>query len=132
VTPGLLRRIASLLYEALLLAAVAFFAGSLFLFASGGQDATAGWHRAALQAFLALAFAAYFLWSWLRGGQTLPMRAWKIRLVGVTPQKALLRFVLAVLLFPFSILWALFDRDRQFLHDRLAGTRLICVQPTTS
>ena len=30
--------------------AVAFFAGSLFLFASGGQDATAGWHRAALQA----------------------------------------------------------------------------------
>jgi hypothetical protein len=21
--------------------------------------------------------------------------------------------------------WALFDRDRQFLHDRLAGTRLV-------
>ncbi len=25
--------------------------------------------------------------------------------------------------------WALFDRDRQFLHDRLAGTRLVLVPP---
>jgi len=33
--------------------------------------------------------------------------------------------VLAVALWPLSILWALVDRDRQFLHDRLAGTRLI-------
>jgi uncharacterized RDD family membrane protein YckC len=123
-----------MLYEALLLCAVAFFAGSLFLFASGGHDATSGWHRAALQAFLALAFAAYFLWCWLRGGQTLPMRAWKIRLVEVTPRKAMLRFFLALVLVPtgLSVLWTFFDRDRQFLHDRLAGTRLTVVQPTTS
>ena len=123
-----------MLYEALLLLAVAFFAGSLFLFASGGHDATAGWHRYALQAFTALVFAAYFLWSWLRGGQTLPMKAWKIRLVDVTPRKAVLRFFLALLLLPtgISLLWAIFDRDRQFLHDRLAGTRLIAARPTTS
>lgn len=127
MTPGLLRRLASMLYEALLLAAVAFFAASLFLFASGGHDATAGWHRAALQAFLALSFSAYFLWCWLRGGQTLPMRAWKIRLVGVTPGRAMLRFLLALLLVPsgLSLLWALFDRDGQFLHDRLTGTKLV-------
>ena len=53
------------------------------------------------------------------------MNAWGIRLVDVTPRKALLRFVLALLLLPASIAWALFDRDRQFLHDRLAGTRLV-------
>jgi len=55
------------------------------------------------------------------------MKAWKVRLVGVTPQKAVLRFVLALLLVPtgISIVWALFDRDRQFLHDRLARTRLV-------
>ena len=41
-----------MLYEALLLLAVAFFAGSLFLFASGGRDATVGWQRHALQAFM--------------------------------------------------------------------------------
>ena len=72
-----------------------------------------------------LVFAAYFLWCWLRGGQTLAMRAWHIKLVDVTPPKALLRLLLAGILLPVSIVWALFDRERQFLHDRLAGTRLL-------
>jgi uncharacterized RDD family membrane protein YckC len=125
VTPGLLRRLAAMLYEALLLAAVAFFAAWLFFFASGGRDATAGWARHLLQLFILAVFAAYFLWCWLRGGQTLAMKAWRIRLVDVTPKKAFLRFLLAVVFFPVTILWALVDKDRQFLHDRLAGTRLI-------
>ena len=123
--PGLPRRLASMVYEAVLLFAVAFFAAWLFFFASGGRDATAGWLRYTLQLFIGAVFAAYFLWCWLRGGQTLAMRAWHIRLVDVTPRKALLRFALATLLFPVSIAWALFDRDGQFLHDRLAGTRLV-------
>lgn len=114
-------------YEAILLFAVAFFAAWLFFFASGGRDATAGSLRYALQLFIAVVFAAYFLWCWLRGGQTLAMKAWGIRLVQINPMKALLRLVLASILLPtgISILWALFDRDRQFLHDRLAGTRLV-------
>jgi len=126
-TPGLPRRLASILYEALLLFAVAFFAAWVFLFASGGRDATSGWPRYVLQLLIALMFAAYFLWSWLRGGQTLAMKAWQIRLVDVTPGKALLRLVLAALLVPtlVSIVWAVFDRDQQFLHDRLARTRLV-------
>lgn len=146
-TPGLPRRLLSMLYEAILLFAVGFFAAWLFFFASGGRDATAGWARHALQLFIVVVFAGYFLWCWLRGGQTLAMKAWGIRLVGVTPAKALanvtpgkalVRFLLAAALVPtlISILWALFDRDRQFLHDRLAGTRLINAvsgaRPTTS
>ena len=114
-----------MVYEAILLFAVAFFAAWLFYFASGARDATSGWLRTVLQLFIAAMFAAYFLWCWLRGGQTLAMKAWGIRLVDVTPGKALLRFALALALFPVSIAWALFDRDRQFLHDRLAGTRLV-------
>jgi uncharacterized RDD family membrane protein YckC len=79
-------------------------------------------------------FAAYFLWCWLRGGQTLAMKTWKIRLVApghdrVPPLTALLRFALALFAVPTGIAlgWALFDRERQFLHDRLAGTRLVMV-----
>lgn len=112
-------------YEAILLFAVAFFAAWLFFFASGARDATSGWLRYALQLFIGVVFASYFLWCWLRGGQTLAMKAWGIKLVDITPRKALARFVLALILLPVSIVWAVFDREGQFLHDRLAGTRLI-------
>jgi len=119
-------------YEAFLVFAVAFFAAWLFFFASGGRDATHGILRYELQLFVVFVLGAYFIWCWLRGGQTLAMRAWRIRLVDVTARKALVRFVLAAGLLPLSILWALVDRERQFLHDRLAGTRLIDARPTTS
>ncbi len=126
-----------MLYESLLLFAVAFFAGWMFYAASGGRDATGGWLRHALQLLVLAVFAGYFLRCWLHGGQTLAMRAWRIRLVDVTPRKALARFALALLGVPsgLSVLWALVDRDGQFLHDRLAGTRLVSVSaapPTTS
>ena len=126
-TPGLPRRLASMVYEAILLFAVAFFAAWIFFFASGGRDATAGGMRHLLQLFIGLFFAAYFLWSWLRGGQTLAMKAWRIRLVDITPARALLRLLLAAILVPtgVSVVWALFDRDRQFLHDRLVRSRLV-------
>jgi uncharacterized RDD family membrane protein YckC len=126
-TPGILRRLAAMVYEALLLFAVAFFAAALFFFASGGGDATSGALRLALQLFIAVVFAAYFLYCWLRGGQTLAMKAWGIRMAQVTPARAVLRLVLAAILLPsaISLIWVFFDRDRQFLHDRLAGTRLV-------
>ena len=126
-TPGLPRRLASMVYEAILLFAVAFLAAWVFFFASGGRDATAGAMRHLLQLCIGLFFAAYFLWSWLRGGQTLAMKAWRIRLIDITPASALLRLILAALLVPtgISLIWALFDRDRQFLHDRLARSRLV-------
>jgi len=128
VTPGIVRRLASMLYEAILLFAIAFFAGFAFYSASSGAPLE-GWVRLAHQVLIVAVFAAYFLWCWLRGGQTLAMKAWRIRLVEVSPRKALLRFLLALALVPtgISLLWALFDRERQFLHDRLAGTRLVLV-----
>jgi uncharacterized RDD family membrane protein YckC len=86
-----------------------------------------------LQLFLLAVFAAYFLWCWLRGGQTLAMKTWRIRLVArkdhgrLSPASALLRFVYALVLVPslIGIAWACLDRDRQFLHDRLAGSLLV-------
>lgn len=86
-----------------------------------------------LWAHVFLVLLVYFLWFWLNGGQTLAMKTWGIRLVSrsgqaVRPAQAVLRFLLcwpSVLFFGVGIIWALFDRDRQFLHDRLADTRLI-------
>jgi uncharacterized RDD family membrane protein YckC len=132
--PGLLRRLASLAYESILLFAVAFLGTWTFQFAAGTLRIE-GWRLHLLQLFLLLVFAAYFLWCWLRGGQTLAMKTWRIRLVakqghgGLAPRAALLRFIFALLLVPtgLGILWALVDRDRQFLHDRLAGSLLLPV-----
>jgi hypothetical protein len=72
-----------MVYEALLLFAVAFFAAGCSSSRAAARDATAGGMRHLLQLFIGLFFAAYFLWSWLRGGQTLAMKAWRIRLIGV-------------------------------------------------
>jgi uncharacterized RDD family membrane protein YckC len=127
--PSLRRRLASMLYEAILLFAVAFLGTWLFQLFAGTIDIT-GWRRHALQTFLVTVFAIYFVWSWLRGGQTLAMKTWRIRVVDITPEKAILRFLYALVFVPtgVSIVFALIRRDGQFLHDRLAGTRLISVQ----
>lgn len=79
-----------------------------------------------------IVFGAYFIWYWRHGGQTLAMQTWKLRLVmadGSKPplSRLVLRYALAwpsLLLGGAGLLWALLDRDRQFLHDRLAGTRI--------
>ena len=132
--PGMLRRLASMLYESILLFAVAFLGTWLYQFAAGTFQIE-GWRMTLLQFFLLGLFAVYFLWCWLRGGQTLAMKTWRIRLVArdgharLAPKAALLRFVYALLLVPtlIGICWAMVDRDRQFLHDRLAGSLLIPV-----
>lgn len=71
--------------------------------------------------------------SWRRGGQTLGMRPWRLHLrtaSGEPPAWAALwkRYALATLSLlcgGLGFWWALFDRERLTLHDRLSGTRLV-------
>ena len=123
-------RLFGLIYEAVLLVAILFVSSYLFL--SLARDAQSGWSRAIFQLFLLCVCGAYFVFCWTRSGQTLPMKTWGLRLVtqtgqAVTPDRALRRYLLAVpgMLSGVSVLWALFDREKQFLHDRLAGTRIV-------
>lgn len=91
--------------------------------------------RPLLQLWLVAITGAYFVYCWAHGGQTLPMKTWRIRVVksngdAITTPMACKRYLLALLsagLCGLGFAWALFDPDRQFLHDRLAGTRLIAV-----
>jgi uncharacterized RDD family membrane protein YckC len=125
------RRAASLFYEALLLAAVLWCASLpvTFVRAMFGLVLT----RPAYQLYLVVAAGAYFIWHWARGGQTLAMKTWRLRLVtrrgtALTIGRALLRYVAAVAglaLLGAGFLWALVDREHVFLHDRLAGTRIV-------
>ena len=131
---GFARRLASGVYELLLLFALVIVASFPFLAVFG--ESTDGWRRHALQAWYAVAIGAYFVWSWTRSGQTLPMKVWRLRVVraadGATLSvpRAIHRYVLSLLSFAAAGLgfwWALWDPRGQFLHDRLAGTALISV-----
>ena len=136
LTPApFLARIAAMIYELLLVTAVLFVASLPFLYLFG--NALQGWRHTVFQLYLVAVLFAYFSAFWLRSGQTLAMKTWRIKLVdrhGNRPglRQAVPRFVLALLgllLGGVGYWWALIDRDRQFLHDRLVGTRLVRVAP---
>lgn len=127
-------RLACLLYESLIVIAVTVvgvvfpytFIGAAFGVTAGGRI---------LLGHLFLALLLYFAWQWVRGGQTLAMKTWRIRLESadggpVSPGVAILRYTLAwigVMAAGVTFFWALFDREGRYLHDRLAGTRLVSV-----
>jgi uncharacterized RDD family membrane protein YckC len=128
-----LRRLAAMLYESLLLVGVwaaLFFVPHLII--------GVVWHRVAPPAVLAvhliLAFGLYFVWFWHRAGQTLAMQTWRLKLIDASTgatlslPRAIARYALSwpsLLFFGAGVLWSVFDRERQFLHDRLAGTRIV-------
>ncbi|MDP1967993.1 MAG: RDD family protein [Burkholderiaceae bacterium] len=157
--PGLWRRMACWLYEGMLMFGVAFVAA--YLFGTLSQTRNALDNRHALQAFLFVVFGIYFTWFWAKG-QTLAMKTWHITVVDragrrLTQSRALLRYFLSwlwflpalALLAPFSLttaefmllltgwvaVWALLSRfhpQQQFLHDALAGTRLVTAPDAAS
>jgi len=134
---SLSRRLLSLIYETLLLTAVVIGGG--FVFTAAAAAIGSAPPRIVLQSWLLFVSGAYFVWHWVRGGQTLPMRTWRLRIVTtesapLTWRLAALRFVLAcagTLLAGCGFFWALIDPDRQFLHDRIVGTRIISNRRTT-
>ena len=125
------RRGLALCYEALLLISL-LLAGALpFVLVAGAVDRIAA--RPLFQFYLVALTALYFVWQWRHGGQTLAMRTWRIRVVTregapLGWARAARRYLFALcgtLLLGAGFLWALVDRERLFLHDRLAGTRII-------
>lgn len=121
-----------MLYEFILLIGVVFF-GFLVPNIALGIGANILLPSGFLMVHLVLVVAAYFLWFWRRDGRTLAMKTWKVQLQsadGTAPSidQLLLRLMLAgpsICGFGAGLIWAVFDRDRQFLHDRLSGTRLV-------
>jgi uncharacterized RDD family membrane protein YckC len=122
-----------MIYDALLLVALLFIAGFAFIYAANFPQ-----HPGLLPIFrlyLLAIIAAYFCWFWSKSGQTLAMKTWRIKLQNgdgnlITPLQALMRFAFALVgicLGGITILWALVDHEKQFLHDRLIGSRLLAV-----
>lgn len=131
-TPTLARRLACNLYEALLLLALLLLTGLPFgLLLLGLEPA---WRNGLQQVFWLILAGSYLVYFW-RKGQTLAMKTWRIRLEsagGGRPAVGQLwrRYLYACLnlaLLGAGWWYALFTPDRQFLQDRLAGTRLVAL-----
>lgn len=132
----LLRRLGAIFYDSLLLLAVLFVAG-LPLPLIPESVRLDPWVRYATLAYLLLVSFVFFGWFWTHGGQTLGMRAWRLRVISedgepVGWQRAGRRFAWSILSWAaagLGFLWSLADRQRLAWHDRLSGTRLILVPP---
>ncbi|MDW8313322.1 MAG: RDD family protein, partial [Burkholderiales bacterium] len=106
------------------------------------------------QIYLFASLGLYFVYFWTNGRRTLAFKTWGLRLVPakarsiepIATRSAIVRYfatwigpMLGVLTYKATdglyglwlialfanFLWALIDRDRQFLHDRIAGTRVV-------
>ncbi|WP_256861466.1 RDD family protein [Hydrogenophaga sp. H7] len=156
IAPPLMRRMACWLYEGTLLFGVVFIAG--YFFSALTQTRNALDNRHWQQAFLFIVFGIYFVWFWAKG-QTLAMKTWHIRVVdtkghALTQTRALVRYLLSwlwflpplaaggvfrlpagelsVIVVGWVLVWALLSRfhaQGQFVHDALAGTRLVHFKP---
>ena len=135
VRPGLLRRLAALVYDTLLLFTVLFAATVPVLILTGGR--AVGPNNPAYTVYLLAVSYVYLGWCWTRSGQTLGMRAWRMRVrtLGGEPlgwRRSLGRFAAGLVSIGaagIGLLWVAFDRDRMSLHDRLSGTALELIPP---
>ena len=151
-TPGLWPRMASWLYEGILLFGVGFVAD--YLLDTLSQSRHGLKNRDLRVVFLFVIFGIYFVWFWAKG-QTLAMKTWHIKLLdqhgkSITQTRAFVRYCLswvwflpplaasamvgttiqetALLVSGWIVFWALLSRlhpGGQFWHDALAGTRLV-------
>lgn len=128
---GLALVFAAMVYDGLLTLAILFLATALALVATGGEAIPPG--TVIYNVYLVLAAFPYFAWCWVRGGRTLGMRAWKLRLRrsdGGLPglRHAALRYAAALVSLAalgLGFLWMLVDPQRLSWHDRLSGTRVL-------
>ena len=122
----LLRRIAAFLYDCLLLIAIFFLITSIALVFNNGQAIQ---HLGFYFGLYLFAFF-FFDWFWRHGGQTLGMRAWRLKVEGlegqnITFKQSAIRYFTGSILFGISLLYILVSAQSQALHDAASKTKII-------
>lgn len=129
---GLIRRLAAIVYDALLNLALWIIAALVFIGFNRGE-AIETYQNLPLQITLVTVSFAFFVGYWTRVGRTLGMQSWGLQLEtsdGHRPTLAAasIRFFAALLSWApagLGFLWQLWDKDKLTWHDRISGTRMV-------
>ncbi|XKE45972.1 RDD family protein [Halomonas organivorans] len=137
---GLGRRLGAMLYDGLLVLAIWIVTAAahvtvsrLVLGLSPEQVGAGAAQVLSLRLLLVASAFAFFAYSWTRGGMTLGMQAWRLRVQtpdghSITLLQSLMRFLVGALSFlPLGLghLWVLFDAERRSWADIASGTRVV-------
>lgn len=143
---GFIRRLLAMVYDTLVATAVGMCAAmvmivTLVVMLKNGTLDLQGYaepadliqasfgYKLLIQTWVGLWIAGFFLWFWRRGGQTLGMRAWRLRIYS-TIEEPMTWPRLFIRLFAslggLGTLLVLFDfKNKQSLQDRLAKTEVL-------
>jgi uncharacterized RDD family membrane protein YckC len=145
-SPSLWRRLAAILYDSALVSAILLMAMALVVvpidlwFGSDNFNASDLRSNPFYLAYLFCIMVGFHILFWMRGGQTLGMKAWRLRVLRDDGQPlqftdALLRYFAAILswsVLGLGFLWVLFDQDGLAWHDRISKTRLVILEKKSS
>ena len=128
---SLIRRLSAMVYDAVLLIGVFFVATLVWIFLQKGQAVSP--NTIAFDGYLFAVSYLFFGWFWTHGGQTLGMKAWKIRLTSqdleaISWKAATIRYfaaTLSLMVIGAGFIWALFDRKKRTFHDWISNTKII-------
>jgi uncharacterized RDD family membrane protein YckC len=128
---GLIRRLAIMIYDGLIVLALCMIAAGVALLA--GFRGLVALRDPLYTVYLISVWFAYLGWCWHYGGMTVGMRAWKVRIEsddGTPPSWAqcLARFVLSLLsaaALGIGFAWSLLDEQKRAWHDLASRTRLL-------
>jgi len=138
---GLLRRLAALLYDAFLVAAIWMLLGFMLQLLVGPDTSQLVDGRVQTDPlldnilFLLMVTSAFgfYLWFWTRSGQTLGMIAWQIRVESldgslISPVQGLIRFLAAwpsFFMLGLGFVWLYIDPRGDTVHDKLSSSRVV-------
>lgn len=128
--PSLLRHLAVMFYDGLILLSILFFASFIAVVINDGQAINQG--NLFFMFYLIAVSFLFYGWFWTHGGQTVGMKAWKVYLISeqrhsISWQQAFLRFIAALfswLSFGLGWCWQWFDHNNKNWPDKFSNTYL--------